>query len=121
MQSSLLDLAQAEPPDSIAQFSDLATFLLKKVPALKAAHAQHRRESQAVTEDHPSNVLNKKEMSTLAVTVYIAELTLDANRYRDAKMKARTSVALLEEKHRDDLQLTSPGWQGDWMVGWLGV
>ena len=104
VQSSLLDLAQTEPPDSIAQFSDLATFLLKKVPALKAAHAQHRHESQAVTEEHPSNVLNKKEMNTLAVTVYIAELTLDANRYRDAKMKARTSVKHLEEKHRDDLQ-----------------
>ena len=65
VQSSLLDLAQTEPPDSIAQFSDLATFLLKKVPALKAAHAQHRCEAQAVTEDHPSNVLNKKEMNTL--------------------------------------------------------
>ena len=43
-------------------------------------------------------------MKTLAVTVYIAELTLDANRYRDAKMKAMKSVKLIEEKHRNDLQ-----------------
>ena len=43
-------------------------------------------------------------MNTLAVTVYIAELTLDANRYRDAKMKAMKSVKLIEEKHRNDLQ-----------------
>ena len=104
VQSSLLDLAQTEPPDSVAQFSDLVTFLLKKVPALKEAHAQLRRESQAVTEDHPSNVLNKREMSTLAVTVYVAELTLDANHYRDAKMKAMKGVKLLEEKHQKDLQ-----------------
>ena len=104
VQSSLLELAQTEPPDSIAQFSDLAGWLLKKVPALRAAHAQHRRESQAVTEDHPSNVLNKKEMNTLAVTVYMAEMTLDVNNYRDAKVKAMKDVRLLEEKHRDDLQ-----------------
>ena len=104
VQSSLLELAQTEPPGSIAQLSDLAAWLLKKVPALRAAHAQHRRESQAVTEDHPSNVLNKKEMKTLAVTVYIAELTLDANRYRDAKMKAMKSMKLLEEKHQNDLK-----------------
>ena len=32
------------------------------------------------------------------------ELTLDASRYRDAKVKAMRSVKLLEEKHRDDLQ-----------------
>ena len=36
--------------------------------------------------------------------MYIAELTLDANRYRDAKMKAMNSVKYLEEKHRNDLQ-----------------
>ena len=104
VQNSLLELAQIDPPDSVAELSDLATFLLKKVPALKAVHAQHRRESLAVTEEHPSNVLNKKEMNTLAVTVYIAELTLDANRYRDAKTKAMKSVKHLEEKHRDDTQ-----------------
>ena len=42
-------------------------------------------------------------MNTLLVTVYIAELTLGANHYRDAKMKAMKSVKLLGENHRKDM------------------
>ena len=38
------------------------------------------------------------------VTVYIAELKLGANRYRDAQRNAMKSVQYLEEKHRDDTQ-----------------
>ena len=104
VQNSLLELAVADPPDSVANLSDLATFLLKKVPALKEVHAQHRRETRAVTEEHPSNVMNQTEMKTLAATVYMAELTLDANRYRDARNKAKKSLQQLEEKHREDMQ-----------------
>ena len=87
VQSSLLELAATDPPDSVANFSDLATFLLKNVPALKEVHAQHRRESRAVTAEHPSNVMNETEMKTLAAAVYVAELTMDANRYGEAKTK----------------------------------
>ena len=104
VQSSLLELAATDPPDSVDDFSGLATFLLKNVPALKEVHTQHRRESQAVTAEHPSSVLNKTEMKWLAATAYMAELTMDANRYRDAKNKATKSVHELETKHREDVK-----------------
>ena len=79
------------PDDSVDQAS-IPTFVLKHVHVLPRTQEEHRKQLREGDEGHPSNILNKEEMTQLTSQLYLGQLVWDANRYRQARAKATLEV-----------------------------
>ena len=107
LQSSLLMLASGsygEPPN-VAHVTELAPYILQHIAVLRNVQADHRREARQVAEDHPQAAITKQQMDQLTTGIYCAEVTLDANRYRQAQSRAAARAAIDEDQRAVAMRL----------------
>ena len=85
--SQIVALTCKEPNERVANFMDLAKWVLEHIAFLRLA--KEAKAAQAVKPGavHPNTVLNEVEKVELNAGVYVGQLTLDVNMYRDASKR----------------------------------
>ena len=107
LQQSLLMLASGgggEAPH-VANVTEFAPFILQHIAALRGVQADHRRELRSAADSHPQVAITKQQMDQLTTSIYGAEVTLDANRYRVAHSRAAARATADEDKRATAMRL----------------
>jgi hypothetical protein len=76
-----------EPPRQLSNFMDMANWVLEHVRFIRLAKEEKSAALAKPGKDHPTTVLNQVEQRELNNGIYIGQLTLDVNMYREAVKK----------------------------------
>ena len=112
----------SEPPE-FEDESAMLSWIVKHVPALRRAREEHRRQLKETAETAPANLLNEAEKNQLTAGIYIGQVTLDIDRYREARNKVMKNVEQSKtihgkavEKHIKNVQLAQERMQSGEIV-----
>ena len=97
--SQINALTCKEPSANLTNFIDLAKWVLDNVPNIRLAKDAKAASAAQPGHKHPSTVLNNLEQQQLNVGIYIGQLTLDVNAYRDAAKRFKADSKNAEDMH----------------------
>ena len=85
----MVELLAAELPADFEDEPAMLSWIVKRLPALRRAQEEHRKSLREAADTAPSTLLNEREKKDLTAGIYIGQVTLDVNRYREARETVR--------------------------------
>ena len=89
--SALGDLMLKEPPN-FDSWKGMGTWLKNNVSSIKAVVQAGIEEANKAAQEDPSSILQDVEKVNISVGIYLGEVALDANAYREAKKRLATDT-----------------------------
>ena len=63
----------------------MLAWIAKNIPAFRRAQEAHRKSLRETAETGPSAMMNEKEKNDLTAGIYLGQVTLDVQRYKEAR------------------------------------
>ena len=82
----------------------MAQWLKKKLQFLKYAMETKAEDASRAAMEHPNSILQEVEKVNISVGIYMGELTLDMNSFREAQRKLNTDKQHAEDMHKEATQ-----------------
>ena len=82
----------------------MLTWIVKECAPLRRAQEEHRKLLRETAETAPSSLMNEREKKDLTAGIYLGQVTLDVNRYREAREKVNKN-----EEKAETIQQTAKG------------
>ena len=99
IRAAIASLLCKEPEKACRDFMDLATWVVGEVAAIRLAKEAKASKASQPGRDHPSAILNEVEKAELSTGIYIGQLTLDINVFRDAARRVSADAKADTELH----------------------
>ena len=110
LRSACVELMLKEPP-FFESFDGMADWVKKNVAAVKAAIDEKAAQAVKAANESPAAILQDVEKTNISVGIYIGEITLDVNAYREAakrlgvdKVDAEANYAKEKDMHVQDVR-----------------